>query len=86
MFVLGNVPLNQYCIGDFVDVYTRVPTPQAALQQSQRLLQVSSVILWLKLLSGFIIRVCLHKPESLIETLLLTALPCMHTKCIKHCL
>ena len=43
MFVLGNVPVESYGIGAFVDVCTLVPTPQAALQQSQRLLQVSIV-------------------------------------------
>lgn len=45
MFVLGNVPMEEYRLGAFVDVHTLVPTPQAALQQSQSLLQVSIVIL-----------------------------------------
>lgn len=67
MFVLGNVPVESYRLGAFVDVCTLVPTPQTALQQSQRLLQVSIVILlriWLP--AGFYIRVYLHKLESLI--------------------
>lgn len=39
--VLGNVPLEGCCMGTFVDVFTLMPTPEAAMQQSQRLLQVS---------------------------------------------
>ena len=38
MFVLGNLLVEEYHLGAFVDVHTLVPTPQAALQQSQGLL------------------------------------------------
>lgn len=38
--MLGNVPLQGYRMGTFVDVCSLVPTPEVALQQSQRLLQV----------------------------------------------
>lgn len=44
MFVLGNVPLESYRMGAFVDMCNLVPTPHTALQRSQRLLQVSLVI------------------------------------------
>ncbi|KAL3149984.1 hypothetical protein ABBQ38_013340 [Trebouxia sp. C0009 RCD-2024] len=39
LVVLGNVPLEGFHLGSFVDVCTLAPSPQAALQNSQRLLQ-----------------------------------------------
>ena len=45
LVMFGNVPLQGYRMGTFVDVCSLVPTPEAALQQSQRLLQVSNASL-----------------------------------------
>lgn len=43
LVVLGNVALEGFHLGSFVDVHTLGPSPQAALQHSQRLLQVTTV-------------------------------------------
>lgn len=41
LVVLGNVPLDGFHLGSFLDACTLAPSPQATLQNSQRLLQVT---------------------------------------------
>ncbi len=43
LVVLGNVPLEGFHLGSSLDACTLVPSPQAALLNSQRLLQVITV-------------------------------------------
>lgn len=43
LVVLGNAPLDGFHLGSFLDACTLAPSPRAALQNSQRLLQVTTV-------------------------------------------